>query len=45
MELKIQYPLFDDVGMSFGRPEIMPPINKSFQGLQFQDYCDKLVVN
>jgi hypothetical protein len=45
MELKTQDPLFDDVGMSFGRPEIMPPINKSFQGLQFQDYCDKLVVN
>jgi hypothetical protein len=36
MELKTQDPLFDDVGMSFGRPEeIMPPINKSSQGLQF----------
>ena len=43
-----------DVGMSFGRPEIKPPINKSSQGLQFcsspqklkfQDYRDKLVVN
>ena len=54
MELKTQDPLFDDVGMSFGRPEIMPPINKSSQGLQFcsspqklkfQDYRDKLVVN
>ena len=49
MELKTQDPLFDDVGMSFGRP-----INKSSQGLQFcsspqklkfQDYRDKLVVN
>ena len=37
MELKTQEdPLFDDVGMSFGRPEIMPPINKSSQGLQFR---------
>jgi hypothetical protein len=56
MELKTQdHPLFDDVGISFGRPEIMPPINKSSQGLQFcsspqklkfQDYRrDKLVVN
>jgi hypothetical protein len=42
MELKTQDPLFDDVGMSFGRPEIMPPINKSSQGLQFRD---RLVVN
>jgi len=36
MELKTQDPLFDDVGMSFGRPEIMSPINKSSQGLQFR---------
>ena len=37
MELKTQDLLFDDVGMSFfGRPEIMPPINKSSQGLQFR---------
>ncbi len=43
MELKTQDLLFDDVGMSFGRPEKMPPpTNKSSQGLQFRD---KLVVN
>jgi hypothetical protein len=30
MELKTQDPLFDEVGSSFGRLEIMPPINKSF---------------
>jgi hypothetical protein len=42
MELKKQDLLFDDVGMSFGRPEKMPPTNKSSQGLQFRD---KLVVN
>jgi hypothetical protein len=36
MELKTQDSLFDDVGMSFGRPEITPPINKSSQGLQFR---------
>ena len=35
MELKTQDLLLDDVGMSFGRPEIMPPIKKSSQGLQF----------
>ena len=33
---KAKHPLFDDVGMSFGRPEIMSPINKSSQGLQFR---------
>ena len=42
MELKTQDPLFDDVGMSFGRPKKMPPTTKSSQGLQFRD---KLVVN
>ena len=36
MELKTQDPLFDDVRMSSGRPEIMPPINKSSEGLQFR---------
>ncbi len=36
MELKTKDPLFDDVGMSFSRPEIMPPIKKSSQGLQFR---------
>ncbi len=36
MELKTQDPLFDDVGMSFSRLEIMSPINKSSQGLQFR---------
>jgi hypothetical protein len=42
MELKTQDPLFDDVGMSFGRPEIMPPISKSSQGLQFCSSPQKL---
>jgi hypothetical protein len=42
MELKTQDLLFDDVGMSFGRPEKMPPTNKSSQELHFRD---KLVVN
>ena len=48
MELKTpQDPLFDEVGMSFGRLEIIPPINKSSQLLQFRVHVlrDKLVVN
>ena len=36
MELKTQDLLFDDVGMSLGHPEKMPPTNKSSQGLQFR---------
>jgi hypothetical protein len=44
MELKTQNPLFDEVGMSFGRLEITPPINKSSQ-FRVHVLRDKLVVN
>jgi hypothetical protein len=44
MELKTQDPLFDFIGMSFGRPEIMPPINKSSQGHQFCSSPQKVVI-
>ncbi len=37
MELKTQDPLFDDVGMSFGRPEIMSPINNKYSSTN--TYC------